>query len=160
MSGDSLDTGFEDLWTAEIALGLRPVPPPVALRQRLLAQTGGVYTHRVPEIAQECALLLSGEGIWTRVCEGVRRKNLHYDAERSLATFLLRFDPGATLPSHSHGGTEQCLVLDGEVEDGDITLKKGDFQTLKPGSVHPASRSRQGCLLLIVAAEPAATKFV
>lgn len=158
MGGDSTVglIGEEDSW-AGIALALSPVPPPVALRSRLLARIRGEDTH--VRVAAESETLFAEEGRWIPVCEGVRRKHLYYDPRMNAATFLLRFEPGATLPLHWHGGTEQCLVLEGEVEDGDITLKQGDFQTLKPGSVHPASRSRQGCLLLIVAAEPGATKF-
>lgn len=164
MGGNSLDAVFvqDDSWAAAIALGLPPVPPPARLRKRLLARVGEFDTPKQPYGPGEAGmdLILSNEGKWSPVCVGVRRKQLHYDKERNTSTFLLRLDPGATLPAHSHGGTEQCLVLEGEVEDGSITLKTGDFQTLKPGSVHPASRSTRGCLLLIVAAEPAATKFV
>lgn len=164
VGGNSLDAVIvqEDSWAAAIALGLPPVPPPARLRKRLLARVGEFDTPKQPYGVgdAEADTIRSDEGKWLPVCAGVRRKQLYYDAQRNTSTFLLRLDPGATLPAHSHGGTEQCLVLEGEVEDGSVTLRTGDFQTLKPGSVHPASRSVRGCLLLIVAAEPAATNFV
>lgn len=145
-----------------LALSLPPVAPPAGLRGRLLARMGASTTPISPygTPSSEGSITLSNEGKWTAVCEGVTRKSLYFDPQKNIATFLLRLDPGARLPAHSHGGTEQCLVLEGEVEDGELTLRAGDFQTLTPGSVHPVSRSKQGCLLLIVASEPAATRFV
>ncbi len=106
------------------------------------------------------SVVLESEGQWEPVCPGVTRKSLHYDPKANTATFLLRMDPDAVLPAHRHGGTEQCLVLQGEVEDGGTPLRQGDFQTLGRGSTHTAARSKSGCLLLIVAEEPAATRFL
>lgn len=142
-----------DRTASQLAHPLATAPPP-SLKGRLMSRIGPA------PLAPEPWLLLATQGEWKPVVAGISRKGLHYDADRNTATYLLRFDPGAVLEAHHHGGSEQCLVLEGEVEDGEIVLRTGDFQLLKPGSVHSEVRSEKGCLLLIVAAEPHAKRFV
>ena len=63
--------------------------------------------------------------------------------------FLIRFKPGASSSPHEHTGTEEFLVLEGELEDPDGTVfKAGDFVSYQPGSRH-YSVSPKGCVLLV-----------
>lgn len=145
---------------ALLALVLPQVAPPKSLRDRLMARVSPEPTPYTVTPGLDASVLLNAQGEWKKVSPGIASKHLHFDHLRNTSTFLLRMDPGAVLGAHVHGGTEQCLVLDGEVEDGGLTLRKGDFQILKRDSLHRASRSDKGCLLLIVAEEPATTRFV
>ena len=64
--------------------------------------------------------------------------------------FLVRFKPGASSMPHEHTGTEEFLVLEGELEDCDGALfKAGDFVSYGKGSRH-CSTSPSGCLLLVI----------
>lgn len=146
--------------TALLAMALPPVAPPKSLRDRLMNRVRPEPIPYTVAAGLDASVLLAADGEWKRVSPGVSRKSLHSDRAKNTATFLLKLDPGAVLGQHVHGGTEQCLVLDGEVEDGGLTLKRGDFQVLKRDSLHRASHSNGGCLLLIVAEEPTATRFV
>lgn len=63
--------------------------------------------------------------------------------------FLIRFKPGASSSPHEHTGTEEFMVLEGELEDADGTVfKTGDFVSYQPGSRH-YSVSPKGCVLLV-----------
>jgi anti-sigma factor ChrR (cupin superfamily) len=145
---------------ALVAMSLPRAAPPPSLRDRLMARVHPEPTPYTVAPGLDSRLLLSGDGEWKKVSPGITSKPLHYDSARRTSTFLLRLEPGAVLGAHVHGGTEQCLVLEGEVEDGGTTLRKGDFQVLGKESLHPASWSKTGCVLLIVAEEAAATRFV
>ena len=64
--------------------------------------------------------------------------------------FLVRFKAGASSSPHEHTGTEEFLVLEGELEDCDgAVFKAGDFVSYKAGSRHFSS-SQSGCLLLVI----------
>ena len=56
-------------------------------------------------------------------------------------TFVVEFAPGAVIPKHSHGGTGQVLVLEGDIAlahlDGTkATYHKGDVFVEEAGDVH------------------------
>jgi anti-sigma factor ChrR (cupin superfamily) len=75
---------------------------------------------------------------------GIASLALHaFGSER---TELVRFAPGAREPLHVHDGGEECLVLDGEIEDADGRHRAGTWQRSAVGSRH-ATFSARGCLL-------------
>lgn len=79
---------------------------------------------------------------------GVSYKRLrHHDGKRGI-TLLLRFDPGASYPSHRHPGGEEYWVLDGTLDDGRKSYGTHTYVYHPPGSVHQPS-SRTGCTLLV-----------
>jgi anti-sigma factor ChrR (cupin superfamily) len=61
----------------------------------------------------------------------------------------MRVTPGAVYPAHAHDGDEECLVLEGEVSFGELTLRAGDFHLARKGHRHPQASSPQGCVLYI-----------
>jgi anti-sigma factor ChrR (cupin superfamily) len=66
---------------------------------------------------------------------------------------LIRMQPGSSYPAHRHGGPEQCLVLEGDVEVNGMTFHAGDYQCMLHGSVHNITRTTNGCVLLIVSSQ-------
>lgn len=85
------------------------------------------------------------EGIKT---EGVYVKILRFDEITNRPpTFLLKFEPGASYPNHSHPAGEEIYVLEGEIRSGKDELKKGDYMYMPPGSTHSVF-SKTGCILL------------
>ena len=93
---------------------------------------------------------------WTPLFEeGVRTEGIHvqllrYDeATQRAPTFLLKFDPGASYPNHSHPAGEEVYVLEGEVRFGPNQLNAGDYLYTPPGGTHSVF-SRTGCTMLFV----------
>lgn len=80
---------------------------------------------------------------------GVSMRILFVDHDRGFYTAMVRMAPGASYPSHVHGGPEECLVLEGRLRVGSDVLDAGDYQRAASGSRHPEQRTDQGCLLLI-----------
>ncbi|MEZ5308635.1 MAG: cupin domain-containing protein [Pyrinomonadaceae bacterium] len=92
---------------------------------------------------------LDWKALSERDAEGVYIKPLLYDeAEGRSPSFLLKFDPGATYPLHSHPAGEEILVLEGEVKVGKDLLKKGDYLYTAPGNLHRVS-CKIGCELFL-----------
>lgn len=63
---------------------------------------------------------------------------------------LVRFEPGARLPLHTHECPEFIYVLDGELSIGGQTLGKGCASIASVGSVHADVHSVQGCTFVLV----------
>jgi anti-sigma factor ChrR (cupin superfamily) len=61
----------------------------------------------------------------------------------------MRMQPGAVTLAHVHGGTEDFLMLEGELVDDDgRVFKPGDFVSYAPGTEHK-SRTDTGCLIAV-----------
>lgn len=87
------------------------------------------------------------EGAWESMGPLVDRRVLADDGETR--TFLMRLQPGARRPSHSHAADEASYVLEGSVRYGALELKAGDYHVAAPGSVHEGVASETGALILI-----------
>ena len=73
-------------------------------------------------------------------------------AEADKEVYLIRFGPGSRSHPHIHEGSEEFLVLDGELTDHDgMVFQTGDFVRFEPGSEH-WSFSEKGCTLLVILA--------
>jgi ChrR Cupin-like domain len=86
-------------------------------------------------------------GKWTLVAPGVSMKILHVDDRGQ--SFLLRLDPGATLPAHPHDSDEECIVVEGELQLGDFNMRAGDYHLARLGSRHEDIFSPTGALVFI-----------
>lgn len=125
----------------ELVFAAPSAAPPADLRARLVSQL-------VPRGAH---LLRRGEGDWTSCgIDGVDMRLLFADPEHDRQTILLRMAPGSTFPVHVHHGAEECLVLEGDVADGDLQMTAGDYVRFEEGTQHGPLRTRGGNLLLIV----------
>jgi anti-sigma factor ChrR (cupin superfamily) len=66
---------------------------------------------------------------------------------------ILRYAPGAEIPSHRHEGLEYIYVLAGEQSDERGSYSAGSFVVNEPGDTHRVS-SRNGCVVLIIWQRP------
>jgi anti-sigma factor ChrR (cupin superfamily) len=89
----------------------------------------------------------AGEGEWQPMGPLVDRRVLADDGVTR--TFIMRLQPGAKRPSHSHAALEVSYVLEGTVRYGSLELKAGDYHEAAPGSVHEGVSSDTGALILI-----------
>jgi anti-sigma factor ChrR (cupin superfamily) len=146
---------------ARLAFAAPPQAPPPELKARLWDRLGGeaeagpqVWKSWPAEAPAALHIVRAGEGDWQTIgLAGIVVKKLYSDPERDSVTMLVRMEPGAEYPAHQHGGPEQCLVLEGDLEVGDLVLQAGDFQCAAAASIHSVSRTRAGCLLLIVSSQ-------
>jgi len=67
--------------------------------------------------------------------EGIERALFRNHANGGRSS-LVRLQAGAAFPRHRHGGTEEVLVLSGEVEIGGARLRAGDYLYTTPGEEH------------------------
>lgn len=133
------------LYETATAMAATPtmVDPPAHLRERVLnaARTPARYT------------MASAEGEWVDTpLRGIRLKVLAVDRVRSLATLLIRAEPGAVYPSHKHHGPEECYVISGTVVIDGRILRAGDFHHADEGSDHAEITTMDGAEVLIVGA--------
>jgi len=76
---------------------------------------------------------------------GIRLARLYTDLVSRTITGLLRAEPGARYPVHSHGGVEEIFMLQGDLVIGDKVYISGDYIRTVPGMKH-APETRQGCM--------------
>ncbi len=123
----------------DLVLAGPEVEPPAGLRERVLAGTRG----------RSFTLLAEAERAWLPTgVPGVELCQLWLDAANERQTILIRMEAGAALPHHEHGGTEECYVIRGDLRDGDMLLRTGDYIRFERGTHHSIS-SQDGCLLLV-----------
>lgn len=80
---------------------------------------------------------------------GVERRQLdRRGAELARATSLVRYAPGSRFASHSHGGGEEILVLEGTFSDERGDYPAGTYLRNPAGSSH-APFSPAGCTILV-----------
>jgi quercetin dioxygenase-like cupin family protein len=84
---------------------------------------------------------------WPEFGPGIRRRVLwQRDGQASM---LYHTEPGTTVPSHSHGHDEECLMLQGDLFLDDILLQAGDYQLAPAGSQHRLTQTDTGVVLYV-----------
>jgi quercetin dioxygenase-like cupin family protein len=66
---------------------------------------------------------------------GIER-SLFRNHETGGRSSLVRLASGARFPRHAHEGTEEVVVLSGQVDIGGVTLDQGDYLFTNPGEEH------------------------
>lgn len=84
---------------------------------------------------------------------GVDMLLLYRDEATQASAAVLRYQPGAEVPPHEHGGFEHVIVLDGEQLDERGRYPRGTLVINPPGTSHRVW-SPSGCLVLIVWQRP------
>ena len=131
-----------------------PLEPPSGLWDRITAAIDEAPDQEAgagpdPAATGFAITVRADEGEWQEICPGVHKKPLFVDRKADYEAFLLRYEPGARLPSHPHSATEECIMLEGEAWVGDLYLKAGDYHVISGGMVHPEIRSDGGGLVYV-----------
>ena len=149
---DRLSRNDLDLLDRIAASAIDPVPPPDAVRAKVLDAVRATpqLDASVPS-PEECVTVRADEGTWKAIGPGARMKRLTKDAQR--VVFLLDLEPNAILPAHDHDAGEDSYVIRGSCFIGGLGLAQGDFHHTDGGSHHgDVVASDEGCLLLITLA--------
>ena len=86
---------------------------------------------------------------WKQVFKGLNEftTKIHGDDELK----LIKMDPGASVPLHSHGGKEYILVLEGSFCDEYGKYSRGDIQINDQKIKHtPIASQNDGCICLTI----------
>ena len=80
---------------------------------------------------------------------GVARKKLERQSEESgRATSIVRYEPGASFPTHVHPGGEEIFVLEGVFSDETGDYPAGTYLRNPNGTSH-APFSEDGCIIFV-----------
>ena len=112
------------------------------LAQRIADETGGALVP--PPAAGWC------EPEWENVAPGISVKLLANDAEKHVVGMLVRLEPGASYPAHTHAGVEELHLLEGELWIDDRKLVPGDYNLGKPGEGDDRVWSETGCTCVLI----------
>jgi len=92
----------------------------------------------------------SSEPEWEQVAPGIDCKLLATDAEHRRVSMLVRLAPGASYPAHTHAGTEELHLLDGELWIDERKLFPGDYNYGAPGASDQRVFSETGCTCVLI----------
>jgi quercetin dioxygenase-like cupin family protein len=127
-------------WPTDV---LRPTTPMWGrIAERIAAETGREPAPGEPEPWDEPD--------WVEVAPGISCKLLATDAEQHTVSMLVRLAPGADYPPHTHAGTEELHLLDGELWIDDRKLYPGDFNRAERGTSDSRVWSETGCTCVLV----------
>jgi predicted ChrR family anti-sigma factor len=76
-----------------------------------------------------------------------------YSSDSGAAAALLKYEPGASVPQHSHSGFEHIFILEGTQSDESGTYEVGSLVINNPNSRHNVY-SKDGCIVLIIWEKP------
>ena len=120
--------------------------PAAALQQRLARSIGA--EAGMEAIPPATPSWLAPE--WEDVAPGVSCKLLATDAEKQMVSMLVRLAAGAEYPPHTHAGTEELHLLDGELWIDERKLHAGDYYRADPGTSDKRVWSETGCACVLV----------
>ncbi|MGM9489313.1 cupin domain-containing protein [Ideonella sp. YS5] len=110
----------------------------VLLRERVLRPGD-------PAHAGESRTVRESPDQWEDYAPLIRRRLLWQDGP--VAAMLWLAEPGASVPHHSHGHDEECLMLQGDLFQDDYLLCEGDYQLAPSGSAHESVSTDTGALI-------------
>jgi DNA-directed RNA polymerase specialized sigma24 family protein len=87
---------------------------------------------------------------WEKVADGISCKLLAQDAERDRVSMLVRLEPGADYPPHTHAGLEELHLLDGELQINGGLVKPGDYNRAEAPTADYKVWSPTGCTCVLV----------
>ncbi|MGR9108573.1 MAG: cupin domain-containing protein [Gammaproteobacteria bacterium] len=90
---------------------------------------------------------------WRPFRAGVEIFPIYGDMRDGPSAALLRYEPGARVPEHTHLGHEHVLVLSGSQCDAQGTYRAGTLVINRPGTSH-AVQSVDGCVVLLIWERP------
>ncbi|HET9395407.1 MAG TPA: cupin domain-containing protein [Nitrospiraceae bacterium] len=87
---------------------------------------------------------------WEDVAPGISCKLLATDSHTNRVSMLVRLAPGTAYPPHTHAGTEELHLLEGELWIEDRKLFPGDYNRAVAGTADKHVWSETGCTCLLI----------
>ncbi len=122
--------------------------PQRTIRRRLM--------ERVADADDSHLTIDAHEGEWQPFLEGVRIKVVR--EREGVLSYLLRLEPGASLPAHRHPLDEECVVLEGRLRVGSRHLiGPGGYHLAHAGALHATVSTDTGATIFLRGAIPEAS---
>lgn len=120
---------------------------PAGHAARLVSRNGARVFMREGQASSAArrTLVRDVEAGWPEFAPGIRRRVLWTAGGQ--AALLYRADPGACVPTHSHGHDEECLMVQGELFLDDVLLQQGDYQLAPAGTGHRLTETDTGVVI-------------
>jgi anti-sigma factor ChrR (cupin superfamily) len=148
-----------DLLDADIVEHLHDALLPEPMDAALAARVKRRVLERIAEEQRPQHLTVqAGEGTWQPFGPGVQLKLLH--ANGDIWSYLLKLERGAQLPTHRHPIDEECVVLEGTVQVGELRVGAGGFHLGRKDVLHAPITAVDGALLFLRGARPEADLLV
>jgi anti-sigma factor ChrR (cupin superfamily) len=90
---------------------------------------------------------------WKPLRPGIWIHRIYQVSPDGPSAAFLRYQPGATLPRHTHAGLEHIFVLAGSQQDERGVYEAGSMTVNPPGTSHNVS-SPNGCIVLVLWERP------
>lgn len=117
-----------------------------ALEGKDSLESGNVPKVLVDRLAEE-----GKDFAWKRRAGGRAEIRLKSLSEPGINAFLLRLDPGRSIPQHGHDDDEYTLVISGSFQDENGIYERGDVCTAGAGRVHrPVVLGDEPCVCFAV----------
>jgi hypothetical protein len=87
---------------------------------------------------------------WDQPASGIHCKILSTDSDRNRVTMLVRLEPGIEYPPHTHAGTEELHLLNGELWIDDRKVPPGGYYRAEPGTSDERVWSQTGCSCVLI----------
>ena len=81
---------------------------------------------------------------------GTLMKVLRRDEKGEAITIILKLGEGFEMEGHSHVGTEQHFVFEGEYEGEDRIYQEGSYRLIPERASHGPFRSEKGAVILVL----------
>ncbi len=137
---------------------ITPVEMPVEMKSRLRKDILQQVAKENACDTRDYLTIRSADDKWLSPLPGalVKILNREPDSEglEGVLSYLFRLEPGFKTVGHSHPVEEECLMLEGDLTLGGLTLYAGDYHRVAPGFIHGEVSSINGCLAFIKGALP------
>lgn len=122
-----------------------------SIRRRLMERVADADTTHVT--------IAGDEGEWQPFLAGVHIKVLREQA--GVLSYLLRLEPGASLPPHRHLQDEECIVIEGSLRVGTRTeFGPGSYHLAHGGALHATISTDTGATIFLRGAVPQADQIL
>jgi anti-sigma factor ChrR (cupin superfamily) len=105
----------------------------------------------IPDLAERAR---RGDFVFEPYFPGVEIHRIYGDDAGGSSAVVLRYQPGASAPRHSHAGYEHVFILSGEQTDERGTYAAGTLVVNPPHSRHDDVHSAGGCVVLVIRERP------
>lgn len=145
-----LDEDMLDAFAAAQSAEAVPAEVSARIKSRLL--------NRIAESAGAQVAIAPADGKWKPFGDGVEIKVLH--KHEGIMSYLLRMAPGSELPNHRHPRDEECVVIEGFVQMGEVSMGPGGYLMERAGTLHAPLRTVDGAVIYLRGASPKVEQLI
>lgn len=121
----------------------QPVLPPAGMWDRIEAAIASDQGEPKPRTVSPKDIA------WQPIAPNLEQKILYENVQDGIRMVLYRAGPGAIVERHRNHVSEECLVLEGEIEIEGTPLKAGDMQIIMANTMHGPIVSRNSAIIYI-----------